>query len=316
MQGYSRRLMKGRFPMAALFVAVPFDQVDVNVHPTKSEVRLAHANQVHDAVQTAVSGVLDLAGRPRWVAAETRGAVKDRPPLVAEAASAFGREPQKPIFTGNQIESRINKSAPFDQSPLWDSRRLDKLRAIGQFHGTYILCEAGDELILVDQHAAHERIRFEQLKLQAGAARKETQKLLVAETIDLGYREAATLSKLIPDLEKLGFEIEPFGGNTVVIKAVPALLAEREIAPLIIEMAETLTVTGFAAGPEKALEQCLVVMACHGTIRANQPLAATEMQHLLKQLTECNTPSHCPHGRPTWIRWTVPSLEKSFHRLG
>ena len=95
---------------------------------------------------------------------------------------------------------------------------------------------------------------------------------------------------------------------------MPALLADREIAPLIIEMAETLTVTGFGIGPEKVLEQCLVVMACHGTIRANQPLAATEMEHLLKQLTACQTPSHCPHGRPTWIRWTLTSLEKSFGR--
>jgi DNA mismatch repair protein MutL len=315
MEGYSQRLMKGRFPMAVLFIAVPFDQVDVNVHPTKNEVRLAHSNTIHDAVQTAVSGVLNLAGRPQWIAAKTVGDIKDRLPAVAEPAIAFGREPQKSTFQDESTKILTEKTPPIDQPLFRDSKKPGDLSVIGQFHGTYILCEAGDELILVDQHAAHERIRFEQLTLQAGAARPETQKLLVPETIDLGYREAATLLKLIPDLEKLGLEIEPFGGNTFVIKSVPALLAGREIAPLIIEMAETLTITGFGAGLEKALEQCLIIMACHGTIRANQPLSATEMQHLLKQLAACDTPSHCPHGRPTWIRWTLTSLEKSLRRI-
>ncbi len=141
------------------------------------------------------------------------------------------------------------------------------------------------------------------------------QKLVVPETIDFGYREAQILEKLIPDLKKLGLEIEPFGGNTFVVKAVPALLADRDSRPLVIEIVEKMAQIGFAPGLDKAIDECLLLMACHGTIRANQQLADQQIKALLNQLDECDNPSHCPHGRPTWIRWSFKTLEKSFKRI-
>ena len=203
-----------------------------------------------------------------------------------------------------------------DQPPLWEPDHMSDWRTIGQFRGTYILCEAGAELILVDQHAAHERIRFEQLKRQAAAGRKDSQRLLIPQTVDLDHRQAAALSEILAGLQNVGLEIEPFGGSTFVVKAAPAVLAGREIAPLIREVAETLAATGFSAGLEKALEESLVVMACHGTLRANQLLSETEMQHLVRQLGQCADPSHYPHGRPTWVKWDVRTLEKLFGRIG
>jgi len=116
-------------------------------------------------------------------------------------------------------------------------------------------------------------------------------------------------------LNALGFEIEPFGGNTFAIKAVPAILGKREITPLIVELAEKIVETGVSTGPEKVIDECMMLMACHGAIRANQPLSDEQIRALLKQLDACENPSHCPHGRPTWIKWSVRFLEKSFSRI-
>jgi DNA mismatch repair protein MutL len=258
-EGYGGRLMKGQFPMATLFINLPFDQVDVNVHPAKNEVRFVRQEKVHEAVKMAVTGVF--------------------------------------------------------QAALWEKKRFGDLRVMGQFHNTYILCESADGLVLIDQHAAHERVLFEKLKDKSSSSSKSAQKLLIPETIDLGYREADILTKLIPDLKELGLAIEPFGGNTFVVKTVPALLGNREVKPLVIEIVEKMAQIGFTPGLEKAIDQCLLLMACHGAIRANQHLSDRQIKELLDQLDKCDNPSHCPHGRPTWISWTTRSLEKSFGRI-
>jgi DNA mismatch repair protein MutL len=201
------------------------------------------------------------------------------------------------------------------QTPLWEKKRFEDLRVIGQFRDTYILCESGDGLILIDQHAAHERILFEQLKNRFNDSKKTSQKLLIPETIDLGYREAKILERLIPDLIDLGLEIAPFGGDTFVVKAVPLLLKNKEIKSLVVEMVEKAVQIGFSSGMDTVLDQCLELMACHGAIRANQRLSDKEIEKLLHQLDACDQPSNCPHGRPTWIRWSFKELEKLFKRI-
>ena len=313
-EGYGGRLMKGQFPMAALFINLPFDQVDVNVHPTKNEVRFVRQEKVHEAVKMAVAGVLDLADRPEWA---TLRLPETEPfgekPRISEPIIDYGR-PKKVIPIQHPASSTLAQASSI-QAALWEKKRFGDLRAIGQFHNTYILCESADGLVLIDQHAAHERILFEKLKDRSSAASKPAQKLLIPETIDLGYREADILTKLIPDLKELGLAIEPFGGNTFVVKSVPALLGNREIKPLVIEIVEKMAQIGFTPGLEKAIDQCLMLMACHGAIRANQHLSDRQIKELLDQLDKCDNPSHCPHGRPTWISWTTRSLEKSFGRI-
>ena len=201
------------------------------------------------------------------------------------------------------------------QAHLWDTKRFSDLMVIGQFHNTYILCESDAELFLIDQHAAHERILYEQLKDRSSTRQRASQKRLVPETIDLGYRESTVLETLIPDLKAIGLEIEPFGGRTFVVKSVPAVLEKGDIAPLVIEIVEKMIEIGFSPGLEAAIDQCLMLMACHGAVRANQPLADIEIKDLLGQLDKCDNPSHCPHGRPTWIRWSTKDLEKAFGRI-
>jgi len=324
-EGYHGRLVKGQYPVAVLFIRVPYDQVDVNVHPTKHEVRFAQQKKVHDTVAGVVRDRLRFSDQPGWTLKKTR---ESRPsaeqPGVAEPATHF-RIPEQPIKARHPATKNQHPASPLkgdlsftptgSQTPLWSKKMFSDLRVIGQFHDTYILCESADGLVLIDQHAAHERIFFERLKNRSKDSRTTAQKLLIPETFDLGYREGKILEKLIPDLNELGLEIEPFGGDTFVVKAVPALLKDRAIKPLVMEMVEKMAQIGFTPGLEKAIDACLMLMACHGSIRANQQLSDKEIKGLLDQLDGCDQPSNCPHGRPVWIRMTLKDLEKMFKRI-
>jgi len=199
---------------------------------------------------------------------------------------------------------------------LWSPETASQLRVIGQIHNTYIVGESGDGMVLIDQHAAHERIYYEQLQLRSSGRTTPSQRLLVPETLDLGYKEAAILDQLIPDLLGLGLEVEPFGGQTYVIKAAPAMIAGQELKPLLEEILEKTADIGFSTGIEKVLDECRIVMACHGAVRARHRLSGLEMTALIDQLGRCENPSQCPHGRPIQINWPRTALEKFFKRMG
>jgi DNA mismatch repair protein MutL len=189
------------------------------------------------------------------------------------------------------------------------------LTVIGQAKGTYIICESEKGLLLIDQHAAHERIVFEQLKRQAAERRPASQRLLLPETVDLGFREAQILNKIVPELDCYGLEIEPFGGNTFVVKALPTLLDSSEIPALITRLVEKTAEIGVSVDMKSILDGCLMVMACHNAVRAHQHLSGEQIKTMLEQLDACENPSHCPHGRPIWIQWSVKELEKRFQRI-
>ena len=391
-EGFAQRLVKGQFPVAALFITVPFDEVDVNVHPTKNEVRFARQRDIHEAVRQAVSQALFGADQSSWATRKTfKHEESGRQGRVAEtgvkefglrpvgAYAPEGRRPparrsNKGLRPGGNTEGGMGKvefgrrnvesgmrdgefgikqaddrfqpespdtdvfrerdfpdepatrnlqppmhnpqrTTPNEQAAIWQKKRFGDMRIIGQLHNTYIVCEADAGLILIDQHAAHERILFERFKTSAADAPKAAQRLLVPESVELGYREAGVLEKIISDLAALGLDIEPFGGNTFLIKSVPSLLAEREVKPLLVEIVEKIVEIGTSSGLAELLAECRMVMACHGAIRANQALSEAQINGLLAQLDECQNPSHCPHGRPTWIRWDIQTLERSFKRI-
>ena len=406
--GYSGRLMKGQYPVAVLYVTVPFDEVDVNVHPTKHEVRFAKSRMVHAAVKGAVGDTVTRIDIPSWSGTEDRlppAAVNPSP--VAERSASFARPvsrsagsagksfPERPVApTGNPAARRANRGSsefgtrnpepgtqnpelgirnpksgtrnpelgtrsselktrnaepgtrnpelgtqnaelgtrnpepgtrnsapetrnPSEQAGLWKEKFFSDLRVIGQLHQTYILCESGSGMIAIDQHAAHERVVYEQLKARRQDLRTSAQRLLVPETVELQHQEAALLEHLIPEFGALGLDIEPFGGTTYIVTAIPTLLSGREIVPLIREILENLVELGLRTGDGlgEALDRCLMLMACHGAIRAHQKLSSEQIRALLRQLDDCENPAHCPHGRPTWIRWTVRDLDKMFKRI-
>ncbi len=346
--GYSGRLMKGQYPVAVLFLEVPFDQVDVNVHPTKHEIRFVRQKMVHDTVRESVAEALQKSDPTRWQPPEAaEPSTPAAMPIVSEPRTAYAApavaprssaapRPPKPSSISNhpsppmaddlrQSVSSMALSSTTDppplaeptggQVPLWKKRYFTDLSYIGQFQGTYIICESGDGLIIIDQHAAHERIVFETLKRQADAHAPAVQRLLLPETIELGFREAQILETLAPELDRFGLEIEPFGGNTFVVKSMPTLLHGGDIPGMISEIVEKTADIGIHAQLDTILDQCLMVMACHNAIRAHQHLDAAQVKAMLAQLDGCDNPSHCPHGRPIWIRWRVRDLEKQFQRI-
>ena len=373
LEGYSQRLVKGRFPVAVIFIRVPFDEVDVNVHPTKNEVRFARQRDVHEAVRQTVAQTLDEVDRPAWgptaASSDSGFSAADRakkkefgsgPSTSSDEANAevgeekmeFGSGPSTSSdeanaeFGRNKADVHARFESPYDdkasgsrlldesairnpqpvirtshpaprstQASIWQKKRFGDMRVIGQLHNTYIVCEAEAGLILIDQHAAHERILFEMFSARSADRKQAVQRLLVPETIELGFREAGALAKILLDLTQLGLEIEPFGGNTFVVKAVPLLLAERDVKPLIVDIVEKIVEIGSCPGLAQTLDQCRMIMACHGAIRAHQALSEKQIKGLLSQLDDCQNPSHCPHGRPTWLRWELRALEKSFQRV-
>jgi DNA mismatch repair protein MutL len=328
LQAYGGRLMKGRFPQAVLFVRVPCDQVDVNVHPAKHEIRFSRQQQVYDAIVAAVSDGLVCEETPSWAPShvQVQAAVSEERTFVEKKAMDFvsasntqsptigvGLKPVPIPASPTETPTPLRPPIPRNQPPLWESSH-SILTPIGQVYDSYIICESGENLILLDQHAAHERIIYEKLSDNAAQRRLPVQRLLIPETLDLGYRQAQILENLIPELDRYGFEIELFGKDSFVIKSVPVILSGREIKPLVIEMVDRILETGLTASPEKALDACLKLMACHGAVRANHSLTLAEMSTLITDLEACKIPAHCPHGRPTWIEWSRQDVERLFKR--
>jgi len=336
-EGFRGRLMKGQFPRAVLFLEIPFDQVDVNVHPTKHEIRFVDQRRVHALVQQSVAGALARADRRIWAGAgseATRIAVAEPEPAYApsdppawtpiSSSRPVRADPPKPEADGNHSDFPPSSAKAVaqparatepqrGQQPIWNGSRFTDLTVIGQFRGTYILCQDGDDLILIDQHAAHERIVYE--RLSRVGRRIEAQHLLMPETVELGFAEARMLEQLIEGLNDLGLEVEPFGGTTFVVKTVPTVLGDEDVGRLVTDLAERSAEIGMGAGVERILDTCRMVMACHNAVRAKQHLAEPQIRHLLEELDRCEQPSNCPHGRPTWIRWTLRDLEKAFGRV-
>jgi DNA mismatch repair protein MutL len=351
--GYRGRLMKGQYPLAAIFLTVPPDQVDVNVHPTKHEVRFGRARQVHTTLVQTISAALAAAEQPLWRGTRLPEKAADAPSQVKERAVSYDRRENLPTPPGpgqagiDPTNRKIPAESPLtrptgddhgsvpspsqenlaadhqsqepapqpQQQQLWAEGDLAALKVIGQFAHTYIVCEAGGDLVLVDQHAAHERIYFERLQDQSAAGKASSQQLLLPETVELSFREGEILSGLLKDLKAHGLDVGPFGGNTFAIRAVPAFLSTGGAETLLREIVEKAAESDSAPELAGALERGLYVMACHGAIRANQRLDPQQMQRLLQQLAACRNPAHCPHGRPTWIQIPRRELDKRFRRI-
>jgi DNA mismatch repair protein MutL len=339
MAGFSGRIVTGRFPVAVLFLTVPPDCVDVNVHPTKHAVRFTAPREIHHAIESAVSDTLQRLDRPArtWApqspavsqtAAEPPTPYTPEPPPVpaprpapsTPSTTSTTPAPVSPAPTPAPPETPPAPAPPIaktQQQPLFTEKAgFSDLKLIGQLHDTYIICESPvDGLILIDQHAAHERVLFEALKKKSDERPIPVQQLLIPETVDLSFSEARTLSTLLPELTAFGLEIEPFGGDTFAIKAAPAMLAGKPLGPLVLEIAEKATDTDLSPRMETPLDRIRWVMACHGAIRAGQRLSDTQIKELLRQMDACDNPATCPHGRPTWIKWRLPAIEKAFHRV-
>jgi DNA mismatch repair protein MutL len=315
----------GRHPAAALFLDLPPESVDVNVHPMKTELRFREGEAVRGAVINALRRAL-AAGAGVAVAAPVlattaraepqacgRTAAAFTSPGFAEALPAIPAPPAPPLQRAlGLVPAPPPPPAPAEERAP-EAHPLG--RALAQILDTYVLAEAPDgALVLVDQHAAHERLTHEALRAQLLAGGVRAQPLLLPAVVDLPPRDAARLLDHAAELARLGLEIEAFGGSAVLVRALPALLGAPDPAPLLKDLAEELAELGEAAALERRLDAALARLACHGSVRAGRRLSPAEMDALLRAMEATPRAATCSHGRPTVLRLDAAALERMFGR--
>lgn len=337
MQAYRGVIDRGRYPVVALFIEISPEEVDVNVHPTKHEVRFRRQSIVHDAIQRAVEDVLR---RSPWLAAQsampntlntaTGQAYRER---IAAAAQASLTIPPRQTYRPHQAEQTAGGTVeplplperdtmvsetfpPFqpEQQRAGSGDYFSSLSIIGQFHSEYILCQSGSELVIIDQHAASERVAYELLKQQCQAGVIESQRLLFPETVELSFSEVAVANRFNQDLAGLGFELEPFGGTTIIISSVPRLVAARDPILLVRDILSDLGRFGTSAAFNDMLESLLSRIACHSVMRGAHPLEGRQIKELLHRMDRTDFAASCPHGRPVSHVVSLAELQKIFKR--
>ena len=293
-EAYHGLLPQGKHPVAVLNIALPPSEVDVNIHPAKSEVKFQHENQVFTAVQKAVRQTL-IAQTPV--------------PRIEEVAVAYGRpSPQAGIdWAGDLFRQGVARPPSEVAPPL--TAALPALRVLGQLMGSYIVAEGPDGLYLIDQHAAHERIVFEQVREQRSKREVEVQGLLEPVPFEVTPQEEAVLKSHQQEMVEFGFSLEPFGDRTYLVRSVPMTLSGGDWSGALRELLDS--------GEERGdwQESVAISIACHsGAVKANQILSDDEMRALVLQLEKTAVPHTCPHGRPTLIHLSSQQLRREFGR--
>lgn len=311
---YREVIAAGRHPVAALFLHLPAEVVDVNVHPAKTELRFQDPAAVRSLVIGAVSRA--LAGGAGAAAPRVRFAA--RPPMRLVPPRDAGEHRPAPRYTGFAEAQLPFAAPPAARAPVPASATDADYplgAAVAQVLDTYILAVAGDgSLVLVDQHAAHERLTHEALRAQHGAGGVHSQALLLPAVVDLAEADAARLLAHADALRPLGLEIEGFGPGAVLVRALPAALGGPDPAPLLRDLADELAECGEATALLARLDAVLARLACHGSIRAGRRLKQAEMDALLRQMEETPRAATCPHGRPTVLKLSRAEIEKLFGR--
>ena len=297
-EAYQGLLMVGRHPIAVVNISLPPQDIDVNVHPAKSEVRFRNERDVFTSIHKAVRDTLAIqASMP------TLDTLSRQPLQVSSAERTFA-------FDAKSEESVVK--APLATPPSAEpvAKSLPILRVVGQMSNTYIIAEGPDGMYLIDQHAAHERVLFEKIRNERMRCAIEIQGLLQPVTVELTVRQQELMESQSEALSEYGFGIEHFGERTYLVRSVPALLKGQNVAQSLVEVLD------FLAEGEKGdrREEIAISLACHGAVRAGQALSHEEMRDLIRQLEQASQPRTCPHGRPTMIHLSSLQLEKGFGR--
>ena len=320
LQAWRPVLEKGRYPLLALFIELPPDEVDVNVHPTKHEVRFRRQGQVHDTIQSVLSEALSRspwlqhtpAQRTESCISAPQRSLSNHQQGVQQALDRFmAVPPARPTPHPTVQEAPASYGQPTSTAP---GGYFSSLQVLGQFQAAYILCQGDNELVIIDQHAAYERVRFEQLKRSFLASGVESQRLLLPETVELSFAEADAARRHRQGLLALGFELEEFGGQTFLLNAVPRITATTEPLRLLHDLLADLATIGASGSFEQLRDDLLSRVACHSVVRGTHPLDRRQMEALLTEMDRTDFSAHCPHGRPVSHTITLRELEKLFKR--
>jgi DNA mismatch repair protein MutL len=337
---YQDVLARDRHPVVALFLELDPSQVDVNVHPAKAEVRFRDSGLVRGLIVGAIRHALAGAGHraSSTLTGMALGSMGGLPPggsMGGVPSSGFTHYPP-PRPSAPLIRAGMAAQAPFSglaeaqprsglgldlppAAPASEQQEetlaeypLGAARA--QLHDTYIVAETAQGLVIIDQHAAHERLVFERLKLGLEDGKVATQGLLLPEVVDLGEAAAARVTERAPDLARLGLVVEPFGPGAVVVREVPALLGDGDVQGLVRDLADELAEWGASTVLEERLLHVCATMACHGSVRAGRRLSLPEMNALLRRMEATPLSGQCNHGRPTHVSLSLTDIEKLFGR--
>ncbi len=304
MEGYGQRLMKGTYPQVVILIEILPELVDVNVHPSKLEVRFRRPSSIYESI---LKGIKDIWGK-RWTPAINMGEgdtidVHQQIPFRVRDASSF--------YEGNRIpvqDSSLDPGFKTGEEDILD----DEFKIIGQINNRYIVCETEECMVLVDQHAAHERIVYERLKnRKSGGAR--IQALLIPVHVELSAMDGVVLKEHINTLRELGIDIELFGGSSFIVRALPQEIASCDVNSLLNEIIPLLK-EGASLKKEELMDGINKIMACHSSIRSGDRMSKEEMSALIRQLNKTRVPSNCPHGRPTFRRFSFKELDRLFKR--
>jgi len=339
-EGYRSILPHGVYPAALLFIETPLEEVDVNVHPAKTEVRFRRSAAVADAVREAVRAALASASytppsEPAPIAAASAAVsaiapqpriefvppppIIQRPPVEA-SGEEIARDIEVMIQSAQSYQS-VKSAFP----PLNSAEKLARevtpeslstnIRPLGQLEESFIIATDDEGLLLIDQHVAHERVLFDKYRALEAERRTDSQQLLVPETFDLTPAQAAVFDDLAPELEKYGFELMRLSGRTVAVKAIPADLPSGEARNMLAELLDTVDAEKKSSARETLRDEIAASLACHAAIKVNMPLAPEKMRWLIDRLLQTSSPTTCPHGRPVILRLGMRDILKGFHRI-
>ncbi len=309
MQGYDTLLMKGQYPAVVLFLKIPYEDVDVNVHPAKFEVRFRRQSEIHSAVAQSIHAALKgQAKEPSVISAALEHSDSYRV-MEAPLPYAFASIANLPAIAGPESFSVLARA---EAKP---AGFFASMTVLGQIFNCYLVCASSNGLSLIDQHAAHERVAFEKFRRQLSAGVVERQSLLIPQLVELSTGELLLLERKLTVLKRLGFTLEPFGPNSYAITATPALLPEGDYVQTVRQMVAELAEVDESDKLRQRLEERLATIACHSVIRANRNLEPDEMRALLADLDQTDHATQCPHGRPVLIEFSRDDLDRLFKRV-
>lgn len=331
---YQDVLASNRYPMCALFFDITPNYVDVNVHPTKAEVRFFDSNMVRGVLVTSIRQALLNGDKQTAHTLDLSEIISDNLPDFSSTPSQIGmlQEHTAPVYQSHfvprktysqtklpELESLYSVKVESEEkhiAALPENNEAGELgTAKAQFHNTYIISQTEDSIVIIDQHAAHERIVMERLKKHLlEGNRPASQILLIPEVVELSSSEKTALLENGEEMSKLGLEVEEFGNTAVLVREIPALLKNCEVQTLIHDLAEEMSEWGKGFTLEKKMHLVCATMACHGSVRAGRALNIDEMNKLLREMETTEHSGQCNHGRPTYVKLSLKEIEKLFER--
>jgi DNA mismatch repair protein MutL len=306
---YRDLIARDRHPIAALFLQVPLDEVDVNVHPAKAEVRFRDAAAVRGLIVGGIRAALDQESHRSAAREQASAPVVWTSSVTMPAAPPARVREERALFTGIRVEPAARAEPAVEPVQSWP---LGVAR--GQVANTYIVAEAEDGLVIVDQHAAHERLVLERLRAARSGGTVPRQDLLIPEVVELDEPDCDRLESAMPELADLGLELERFGPTSMLVRSVPAALRGPDVDRLLSDLAGEIAELGSALSLKERLDHVEATIACHGSVRAGRVLSVAEMNALLREMEVTPRSGQCNHGRPTWVKLAHSDIEKLFGR--